>query len=92
METHQQSGITYCPRCGAPLPRPTVACTNRSCRPVALRPVRLQPLDTDPKRNVILPSSLSQANPAQQSADPVTQPGIVTPTLQQQLSLEENNR
>jgi len=92
MQTHQQSGITYCPRCGAALPRPTVACARRSCRPAALRPIRLQPVNTDPKMNVDLPSSLFQANPDSQSADPVTPPSIVTPTLQQRLSLEENSR
>src|SRR5690349_19746463 len=91
MPSHEQSGIAYCPRCGAVLPRPTVACTRRSCRPAALRPVRLQPVDTEPKMNTVLPS-LSQANPEQGPADPVTPISIVTPALHQQLSLEENIR
>jgi len=85
-------GITYCPRCGAALPRPTVACARRSCRPAALRLVRLQPVDTESKMNVVLPSSLSQADPEPQPADPVTPLSVVTPALQQQLSLEENSR
>src|SRR5437764_8113802 len=92
MQTHQQPGITYCPRCGAALPRPTVACARRSCRPAALRPVRLQPIDTDTKMKVVLPSSLSQADPEQQPTEPITPPSIVTPALQERLSLEENNR
>ena len=91
MQTHQQSGITYCRRCGAPLPRPTVACTRRSCRPAALRPVRLQPLDTDPKVNVVLPVPLSQTNPEPQPAEPITPPGVATPALREQLSLQENS-
>ena len=89
MQTHQQSEVTYCPRCGAALPRPTVACTRRSCRPAALRPVRLQPVDTDPKMNTVLPVPLSQADPLQQPTEPITAPSVVTPALQQQLSLQE---
>ena len=92
MQTHEQTGITYCPRCGAALPRPTVACTRRSCRPAALRRVQLQPVDTEPKMNVVLPSSPSLANPVLQPADPITPLSVVTPALQEQLSLEENSR
>ena len=91
METHQQSGITYCRRCGAPLPQPSVACVRRSCRPAALRPVRLQPIETDPNMNTVLPGPLSQANLEPHPAEPITPPSIVTPALRQQLTLQENS-
>jgi hypothetical protein len=32
-----------CPRCGRALPRPGVACNQRTCRPAALRRVTLVP-------------------------------------------------
>ena len=92
MQTHELQGITYCPRCGAALPRPTVACARRSCRPAALRRIQLQPVDTDPKMNVVLPFSSSLANPELQPADPITPLSVVTPALQERLTLEENSR
>lgn len=32
-----------CPRCGTALPRPGIACNQRTCRPTALRRVTLVP-------------------------------------------------
>ena len=80
METHYSADIVRCPRCGSPLPGTGVACERRSCRSTGLRVTRLRPLDkdTDPTSSLV-----DAINRRKQTTEPITPPGIATPSLEQ---------
>lgn len=47
-----QNALTTCLRCGMALPRPGIACNQRTCRRAALRRVTFVPLKSDVNRNI----------------------------------------